>query len=303
MPVKGLIHYALEVPDPVVGETFYRDFGLKESESKGNSLNLQTSRGSGELLLFEGPKKRLHHIAFAAPGDDFEAVRAAIKQAGIPEIDPPKDAPQVGIWLRDPDGNLINIRQEERKTIPTEPLLNYNGPGNATRKGLRGLPTFERADPRRLGHVLFFTPDPDAATRFYTETLGFKVSDRVPGILSFMRCSTDHHNIAFAKSSHRGFHHASYEVGSFDEVGMGGMWMRERGWEPAWGLGRHAIGSNVFYYIKDPWGSYAEYFHDIDYIPEDSEWEAREWDPKYALYCWGPDVPRDFIENKEDPTA
>ena len=50
-------------------------------------------------------------------------------------------------------------------------------------------------------------------------------------------------------------------------------------------------------------GSYTEYFHDIDYIPEDSDWEAREWDPKYALYCWGPDVPRDFIENKEDPTA
>jgi catechol 2,3-dioxygenase-like lactoylglutathione lyase family enzyme len=149
MPVKGLIHYALEVPGPVVGETFYRDFGLKETDSRGNSLKLQTSRGSGELLLFEGPKKRLHHIAFAAPGDDFEAVRAALKQAGIPELDPPKDAPQVGIWIHDSDGNLINIRQEERKTIPTEPLLNYNGPGNASRIGARGLPTFERADPRR----------------------------------------------------------------------------------------------------------------------------------------------------------
>ena len=179
MAVKGLIHCALEVPDPVVGETVYRDFGLKESESRGNSLKLRTSRGAGELLLFEGPKKRLHHIAFAAPGDDFEAVRAALKQAGIPELDPPKDAPQVGIWIHDPDGNLINIRQEERRSIPTEPLLSYNGPGNATRVGVRGLPTFERADPRRLGHVLFFTPDPDGATRFYTETLGFKVSDRV----------------------------------------------------------------------------------------------------------------------------
>ncbi len=147
-------------------------------------------------------------------------------------------------------------------------------------------------------HVAVRVHDYDAALRFYTETLGFKVSDRVPGILSFMRCTTDHHNIAFAKSTHRGFHHASYEVGSFDEVGMGGMWMREQGWEPAWGLGRHAIGSNVFYYIKDPWGSYAEYFHDIDYIPEDANWDAREWDPKYALYCWGPDVPSDFIINK-----
>jgi catechol 2,3-dioxygenase-like lactoylglutathione lyase family enzyme len=74
MPVKGLIHYALEVPDPVVGQEFYRDFGLKEADSRGNSLKLQTSRGAGELILFEGPKKRLHHIALAAPGDDFEQV-------------------------------------------------------------------------------------------------------------------------------------------------------------------------------------------------------------------------------------
>jgi catechol 2,3-dioxygenase-like lactoylglutathione lyase family enzyme len=302
MPVKGLIHYALEVPKANTWEKFYQDFGLEETDSRGNSIQFKTSRGSGELLLYEGPKKRLHHIALAAPGDEFEAVRAALKRANVPEIDPPKDAPQVGVWFRDPDGNLINVRQEAKPVIPPEPPRAYNVPGNPTRPpATRNVPDFDRAQPRRLGHVLFFTPDPDAATRFYTETLGFKVSDLVPGVLSFMRCTTDHHNIAFAKSTHRGFHHASYEVGSFDEIGMGAMHMKESGWEPAWGIGRHVIGSNVFYYIKDPSGSYAEYFHDIDYIPEDAEWQPREWDPKYALYCWGPDVPADFIVNKEEP--
>ena len=302
MPVKGLIHYALEVPKASTWERFYQDFGLEETDSRGNSIQFKTARGSGELLLYEGPKKRLHHIALAAPGDDFEAVRAALKRANVAEIDPPKDAPQVGIWFRDPDGNLVNVRQEAKPAIPPEPPRAYNVPGNPTRPpATRNVPDFDRAQPRRLGHVLFFTPDPDAATRFYTETLGFKVSDRVPGALSFMRCTTDHHNIAFAKSTHRGFHHASYEVGGFDEIGMGAMHMKESGWEPAWGMGRHVIGSNVFYYIKDPSGSYAEYFHDIDYIPEDAEWQPREWDPKYALYCWGPDVPADFIVNKEEP--
>jgi catechol 2,3-dioxygenase-like lactoylglutathione lyase family enzyme len=301
MSVKGLIHYALEVPDPVLGGSFYRDFGLQEAESRGNNVQLRTQSGSGEVLLFEGPKKRLHHLALAAPGEQFEAVRAALRAAGVQELDPPKGAEAPGLWFRDPDGNLVNVRQEEPRTTPEEPPILYNGPGNPQRPpASRNIPTYDRATPRRLGHVLFFTPDPDGATRFYTETLGFKVSDRVPGVLSFMRCTADHHNIAFAKSSHRGFHHASYEVGGFDEIGMGAMWMRERGWQPAWGLGRHAIGSNVFYYIKDPWGSYAEYFHDIDYIPDDAAWEPREWDPKYALYCWGPDVPEDFILNKEE---
>ena len=36
--------------------------------------------------------------------------------------------------------------------------------------------------------------------------------------------------------------------------------MRESGWEPEWGLGRHVIGSNYFYYIRNPWGSLAEFF-------------------------------------------
>jgi catechol 2,3-dioxygenase-like lactoylglutathione lyase family enzyme len=301
MPVKGLLHYALEVPDPVVGETFYRDFGLVQAGSQGNRLQLRTGAGSGEVQLYEGPRKRLHHVAFAAPGEAFEQVRAALRAAGVPEIDPPLDAPQVGVWFPDPDGNLINVRNESKPLIAAETGVLYNHPGTPTRPaGSRNVPEFERAAPRRLGHVLFFTPDPDRASRFYTEVLGFKVSDRVPGVLAFLRCTTDHHNLAFAKSTHRGFHHASYEVGGFDEIGMGAMWMRERGWQPAWGLGRHVIGSNVFYYIKDPWGSYAEYFHDIDYIPEDFAWEPREWDPKYALYCWGPDVPSDFILNKEE---
>src|SRR5882724_9660836 len=148
MAVKRLIHYALEVPDPAVGETFYRDFGLKSAESGGKMLRLEAGRGAGGLLLYAGPTKRLHHVAFAAPGDHFEAVRAALKQARIPEIDPPTEAPQVGIWLRDPDGNLINIRAQEPTAIAAEPPLPYNGPGNATRRGARGMPTFERATVR-----------------------------------------------------------------------------------------------------------------------------------------------------------
>lgn len=302
MPVRGLLHYALEVPDPVAGETFYRDFGLQQAEAGRNSLQLKTQHGSGDLLLYEGPRKRLHHMAFAAPGAEFEAARDALKRAGIQEVEAPAEAPQVGIWFNDPDGNLVNLRQEiARPTIPTEPTPLYNGPGNPARPfATRNLPEYDRATPRRLGHVLLFTPDPDAAVRFYTETLGFKLSDRVPGVIAFLRCATDHHKLAFAKSSHRGFHHASYEVGSVDEIGVGAMWMKERGWRPAWGLGRHVIGSNLFYYIQDPWGSYAEYFHDIDYIPEDVDWQPRDWEARYALYCWGPDVPEDFIENKEE---
>jgi hypothetical protein len=83
-----------------------------------------------------------------------------------------------------------------------------------------------------------------------------------------LRCTTDHHNIAFLASAAPGFHHGSFEIGNIDELAVGALRTEESGWEPAWGPGRHVIGSNFFYYIRDPWGGFAEYFHDIDYIPE-----------------------------------
>jgi hypothetical protein len=75
--------------------------------------------------------------------------------------------------------------------------------------------------------------------------------------------------------------------------------MREAGRPEGWGVGRHVIGSNFFYYNRDPWGSFAEYFFDLDYIPEHCAWEPRDFPPEDALYRWGPAVPDDFGLNRE----
>ena len=230
------------------------------------------------------------------------SVRARLGAAGVPEIDPPKGAPEVGIWIRDPDGHLVNIRDEQPVAPPPDPPLAYNSPGHPVRVGQRAIepPVEGGAAPRKLGHVLLFTPDVERQKAFYQGVLGMKLSDQVKGLIAFLRCTTDHHNLALAQSERPGFHHGSFEVGGIDEIALGAAWMQERGWQPAWGLGRHCVGSNFFYYMRDPWGSYAEYYFDIDYIPEDFAWEPRDWDAKYALYIWGPEVPADFIENKEE---
>ena len=62
-----------------------------------------------------------------------------------------------------------------------------------------------------------------------------------------------------------------------------------------WGLGRHFLGSNMFWYFRDPAGNFAEYFTDLDQIPEDAEWDARNWEPDKSLYAWGPPPSPDFI--------
>ncbi len=301
MPVKALLHYGLEVPDQATGQRFYRDFGLADASGSGDVVRLRPgAAGREQVLLYAGARKRLHHLAFAAPGPEHEAVRRSLAAYGAREIDPPRGAPEGGIWVRDPDGHLVNVRDEAPPAPAPDPPLALNSPGHPARRIARGAPPPDLvAAPRRLGHVLLFSPDMDGEIDFYTRALGLRLSDRSRGIVSFLRCSTDHHNLAFLQSDRPGFHHGSFEVGSVDEMAMGAATMRDRGWEPFWGLGRHVIGSNFFYYIRDPWGSFSEYFFDLDYIPEDASWEPRDWEPVDALYRWGPECPAAFGLNAE----
>src|SRR5213593_2943504 len=275
MAVKALLHYALEVPDQGAGEKFYSNFGLIDAPGRDGAVRLRPAPLQREsVLLYGGPRKRLHHLAFGAPGGGF--------------------------WVRDGDGNLVNIRDEGRVVPPPDAPLSLNSPGHIAREVRRGCPDAGLgARPRRLGHVLLFTGDLERQLDFYTRVLGMKLTDRSRQVIVFLRCTTDHHNLAFLVSKGPGFHHGSFEVGNVDEIAMGAAKMQEAGWQPGWGLGRHVIGSNFFYYIRDPWGSFAEYFHDLDYIPEQCAWEPRDFPEADALYRWGPPVPEDFGLNRE----
>jgi catechol 2,3-dioxygenase-like lactoylglutathione lyase family enzyme len=158
--------------------------------------------------------------------------------------------------------------------------------------------------PRRLGHVLLFTPNVARATAFYTGMLGMRVSDTVQGgLLAFLRTAgdSDHHVLAFAQSERSGFHHASFEVGSLDEIVLGAERVVEAGYRSAWGLGRHVIGSNFFHYLRDPWNGMAEYFWDIDFLPDALAWEVRDWAPADGFFLWstGGPPPDDFVVNFE----
>jgi catechol 2,3-dioxygenase len=63
------------------------------------------------------------------------------------------------------------------------------------------------------------------------------------------------------------------------------------------------LGSNFFHYVRDPWGSYAEYSADIDFIPADADWDAQTHQPENSLSLWGPAPPADFITNHEATAA
>jgi hypothetical protein len=73
--------------------------------------------------------------------------------------------------------------------------------------------------------------------------------------------------------------------------------MIEGGAEPhIWGLGRHAIGSNWFWYLRDPAGNYVEYIADLDSITAQDLSASKDGVDKEYLYAYGPAIPAQFIE-------
>jgi len=96
-----------------------------------------------------------------------------------------------------------------------------------------------------------------------------------------------------------GLHHSSWCVPSIDAIGMGAQQMIEAGYPHGWGIGRHVLGSNYFRYVRDPWGSYAEYSFDIDFVEAGSTWPTADHAVEDSLYVWGPTVPEDFVINME----
>jgi catechol-2,3-dioxygenase len=147
------------------------------------------------------------------------------------------------------------------------PATAYNGPGRFERQGSRA-PGFTRPDrvrPRKLGHAVLGSTDHQATMSFFTDGLGFKVSDRIKGVGAFMRCSTDHHNVLVLAAPVSFLHHTSWQVDDVDDVGRGACAMLEgRPERHVWGLGRHYAGSNFFWYLKDPAGNFSEYYSDMD---------------------------------------
>ena len=96
--------------------------------------------------------------------------------------------------------------------------------------------------------------------------------------------------IAFVKADGPGLHHLSWDVPSINDIGLGAMQMADKGFTAGWGLGRHVLGSNYFHYVRDPWGSYAEYSSDVDYIPVDHDWKSGDHPPEDFVLRLGADA-------------
>ncbi|HEX3347764.1 MAG TPA: VOC family protein [Acetobacteraceae bacterium] len=292
--------FSFAVPDLNVAADFYRAFGL-DVRGEGDRLSLYTDGHAhrwGQLV--EGAAKKLSHITFGVFEDDIERFRQRLQERGVRQLDPPTGLESNGVWFRDPDGVLIELRVAE-KSSPNEKSVFSNPSSPPGVQGSYSRSKAPRVRPRRLAHVLLFTSDVPRSLAFYRDVLGLRLSDRSGEGIAFMHGihGSDHHMIAFAKSNGAGLHHLSWDVGSVNDVGLGAMQMADKGFSAGWGVGRHVLGSNYFHYVRDPWGSWCEYSSDIDYIPADHDWASGDHAPEDAFYVWGPTPPDDFVTNHE----
>lgn len=298
--VHSVGEFVLGVPSLEKAEAFYGAFGLQVAE-QGEHLGLHTA-GDGYRWgrVVPAARKAMHHIAFHCFEEDLPRFKSSIEAQGVRLLDPPPGFDSNGLWLRDQDGTLLEIRVGVKTAPDAKAVVELKPTPSATRNAPYRR-NAQRELPRRLSHILMFTPDVERAVAFYTRILGLRVSDRSGDVIAFLHGvhGSDHHLMAFVKSEAPGLHHLSWDVPSLAAIGLGAMTMADKGFSHGWGLGRHVLGSNYFHYVRDPFGSWCEFSADIDYVPADVDWEEASHPLEDGFYLWGPTPPPDFVANTE----
>jgi catechol 2,3-dioxygenase-like lactoylglutathione lyase family enzyme len=301
LAVHSVNKFVFSVPDLAIAKKFYESFGLDVREHNG-CIDLYTFGhphcwGS---VYESGDRKKLQYVSYGIYAEDETAFKEKIEQLGI-GIKGHDFGGNNGIWFLNPDGVATQLLVAT-KVSPSEKTKLV--PADLPELGKGAAPSCSKVhvvQPRYLSHILLFTPDVVRMTEFFNKVLGLRVADYSADIIAFNYSphGSDHHLVALAKSNGPGLHHTSWDVGSVNDIGVGSEQMRNAGWDKGWGVGRHVLGSNYFYYVEDPWGSFAEYSCDIDFVPAGFDWPAANHAPEDSLYVWGPQLPANFIANTE----
>ena len=270
---------------------------VRHAGTEGRELDLYAADGHRWARILSSDRKSLAYLSFSCFADDLNGLRGQIVAAGAAIVESESGD---GVWFRDPDGNLVQVKTGP-KTTPSAKTPSIVSSCLADERGAPVRSASRPVLPRRLSHVLLFSPDVPRAFDFYQRALGLRLSDRSGDIIAFMHAphGSDHHLVAFAKSPAPGWHHSSWDVADLNQVGEGASRMAAAGYAKGWGTGRHVLGSNYFHYVQDPWGSFCEYSADIDFVSAGAAWPAGDYPPEDALYLWGPAVPENFIRNSE----
>jgi len=241
-------------PDFDAERKFYaEDWGLVEIEAR-DGMAWFKAHGHDEhhvVRLRRAEHKRVDVIALAADSAaDVDALHANVVAADCKVVHAPRslDAPEGGYGFRffSPDG------------------LPFEVSSGVARGDRRDLAHWEGI-PVRISHIVLHSPDHKASVKFFTNVLGFRVSDWLGDFMCFLRCNSAHHRLALLPGPPC-LNHVAYDMLTVDDMMRGISRLRKRGTDIRWGPGRHTAGNNTFSYFTTPSGFAVEYTAELEEV-------------------------------------
>jgi catechol 2,3-dioxygenase-like lactoylglutathione lyase family enzyme len=264
--MAGITHLrsiTISAEDPSSLLPFYEQaWGLERvAETDAGTIMLRARGAEHHVFsLVPGPGHALEQIALGAESPDaVDAIAERLRAAGLMlEREPgPVSEPGGGYALvvHDPEGRRIEISAE---------VAVHDGPSSRD------------FGPDRLSHIVLNSVNVPASKQFFTEILGFRISDWYENDqMVFLSCNELHHCVVLAEGRWTSLNHVAFEVSSADEVMRALGRMRKAGVDTVWGPGRHGPGGNVFCYFVDPVGNVIEYTAELLIL--DGDWQPQAW--------------------------
>jgi hypothetical protein len=245
-------------------QEFLEDFGLIKVHRDERRLYM---RGTGTAPFVHvtelGPPGT---IAFGYEATDESALEEWVRSGRADRIDT-VDEPGGGkrITLTDPNGLLVEIVSGR--------TMNAVLPARALVRPQSG-PSARIGPPRvsRLAHGVIATPKLAETITWFNHTLRLIPSDSLyvgtpdNELGMFSRIDqgdqlVDHHVVFILRGAEPGAHHMSFEVEGVDDIYVGHDHLKRSGkYEHVRGIGRHALGSQIFDYWMSPFEQMHEHW-------------------------------------------
>ena len=310
MTVLGIESVIFGVEDLEEHTRFWSDFGLSLERSDTNESVFRLPSGSRVVLYRHGDARLPSPDPFAGDGvketvwgvESGEALEAMVASlAG--EVAVTRDADGTAHCVC-PDGQPIALRVWAKRAFVSE-TSPVNTPASFPRFNQHRI-WRQKAIPKTINHVVFFSPDYVSSFEFYERHMGFRYVDHSMGSGIFARAggTYEHHSIFWVNCDlpnapdYFKFMHLAFGVDDIDEVMLGANIMEARGWKntssnSSGGVSRHRISSAIYYYCDIPGrAGEAEYHADTDYL--DDNWVPRAWNFKFGSLLWSNNAPQIF---------
>jgi catechol 2,3-dioxygenase-like lactoylglutathione lyase family enzyme len=280
--IRRLGHATLTTPDIERQVAYYTDVvGLNLIERSKDRAVLACKLGLEAIALEAGPPNALSRLSFqVAPDGDLAAIARALADAGVKTERASGITPGIAdaVVFRDPKGTMIEV------------FAAYRFAANDGRQS--------GVMPLKLGHVAYRVDDVQKTVKFYTEVLGFRVSDWLDDTFAFLRCNTDHHTVNFVFDAVPQLHHIAFEVKDWAEIQRAAETLAENNIHLVWGPGRHIVGHNIAIYHRNADKVRVEFFCEMDQMKDEAlgYFDPRPWhqDRPQRPKIWPPETLRNY---------